>query len=87
MFTVAMGSFEGEMDIATLIEYVFVAVSAGVDASDTSTVKLYLPALLGLPEISPEGDNDIRAGRRPADSFHVYGCSPPAAVNVAAYAL
>jgi hypothetical protein len=59
------------MIIATLIEYVFMALRAGVEASDTSTVKLYLPAAVGLPEIVPEGDNEMPAGSWPADSFHV----------------
>jgi hypothetical protein len=60
---------------------------ASCDAlSLTRTVKVELPAAVGVPVIAPFGSRDNPAGRLPEVTFHVYGGVPPLAVSVVQYA-
>ena len=53
-------------------------------ASVTCRVKVVVPLVLGIPEITPEDAFSVRpAGRRPALTDHVYADVPPAAGIVA----
>jgi hypothetical protein len=62
----------------------FVAVSLGVEESVTLTVKLDVPVVVGVPEITPVlGVSLSPAGRVPTEIDQVYGTLPPVAVSVA----
>ena len=52
-------------------------------ASVTWTVKLLVPAVVGVPEIAPEEDSVRPAGRAPVARAQVYGAIPPVAFNCA----
>jgi hypothetical protein len=70
-----------------------VIVKAGLIVSDKSfvvlpfalsvtfTVKLFDPAVPGVPEIVPPVDRFNPEGSVPADTVHVYGADPPEAVS------
>ena len=45
------------------------------------TVKVEVPAAVGVPEITPAVDSDNPAGRLPVVTAHVYGGTPPVAIN------
>src|SRR3972149_6553749 len=56
-------------------------------ASVTCTVKLYVPASVGVPLITPVVLLRLRPdGREPDVTTHVYGVLPPEAVSVWLYA-
>jgi hypothetical protein len=57
--------------VFTVIDSCCVAVCAGDPLSDTDTVKLELPAAVGVPEITPALDRDSPAGRLPDVTDHV----------------
>ncbi len=52
-------------------------------ASVTRTVKLLVPIVVGVPEITPvSGASDRPAGSAPEVMDHVYGVAPPVATSV-----
>jgi hypothetical protein len=53
-------------------------------ASVAVTVKLYGPAIAGVPVIDPDEVNTIPGGSEPAVNANVYGPVPPVAVAVCA---
>jgi hypothetical protein len=55
-------------------------------ASLTLTVKLYVPAVVGVPDNCPEVDKLKPAGTVPDATPHEYGVVPPLALSVAVYA-
>ena len=60
-----------------------VAVCMGLPASLTWTVKLKVPAAVGVPEMAPLLGLSVRpGGRDPLATDQVYGRVPPLAVNV-----
>src|SRR5690242_18353886 len=62
----------------------FVAVA--FELSFTCTVKLNVPAVVGVPEIVPLDPKFNPAGIAPAVAVHVYPPLPPVAASVAEYA-
>ena len=64
------------------IDRAFVAVSAGVWESVTLTVKFEVPAVVGVPEITPPELKERPAGRVPESSDQLYGVTPPVAASV-----
>jgi hypothetical protein len=69
---------------ATVIERAWVAVCAVVAESRACTVKEEVPAVVGVPEITPvEAFKLNPAGNEPVVMLHVYGEVPPEAANVA----
>ena len=55
-------------------------------ASATCTLKVKVPALEDVPEISPVTGLSARpGGSEPADTVHRYGDTPPAALRVCKY--
>lgn len=63
-----------------------VAELAGDEESDTCTVKLDVPAVVGVPVIAPLVAFKLKpAGKVPVVIFQLYGAIPPVAVNVALY--
>ena len=64
----------------------FVAVSAGVWLSVTRAVKLAVPAVVGVPDITPPEESDNPAGSDPEASAQLYGVVPPVAASVWLYA-
>jgi hypothetical protein len=59
------------------------AVWGAVALSETCTVMLAAPAVVGVPEMVPPVLRDSPAGRVPDLSVHVYGAVPPVAERVA----
>lgn len=56
--------------------------------SVTSTVKLYVPDAVGVPEIAPLAGVILNPeGRDPALTLQLYGVVPPLAASVALYAV
>jgi len=55
--------------------------------SVTRTVKLYVPAPVGVPVIAPALESASPAGRAPDEIAHVYGGVPPLAASVCEYAV
>jgi hypothetical protein len=51
--------------------------------SETLTLKLDEPAVVGVPEIRPEVERDRPVGRAPAANDHEYGGTPPETANEA----
>jgi hypothetical protein len=72
---------------AMTIDSAFVAVSAGAWLSVTRTVKLEVPAVVGVPLITPPEESDNPAGSEPLASDQLYGVTPPLAANVWLYAM
>jgi hypothetical protein len=67
----------------TIIWNVPVAVAAGLALSLTLTLKVYAPAVIGIPVNAPPLDRLIPAGKvEPLAKLHAYGWVPPLAVNV-----
>ena len=67
----------------TIIESVVVAVAAGEAESVTVTLKLTVPAVVGVPVITPVALSVNPAGSAlPVASAHVYGALPPLATRV-----
>ena len=65
----------------TAIESVLVAVAEL--ASVTCTVKVDVPLVVGVPDMTPvEGFRAKPAGRVPEETDQVYGDEPPTAVRV-----
>jgi hypothetical protein len=63
-------------------------VCTGLLLSDTETVKLEVPPLVGVPEVAPVADAKLSpAGRLPDETDHLYGLVPPVALKVPLYAL
>jgi hypothetical protein len=60
-----------ERSTGIAIDRAFVAVSAGVCESVTLTVKLEVPAVVGVPEMTPPEERDNPAGSEPDASDHV----------------
>ncbi len=60
----------------------FVALSAGAWASVTRTVKLEVPEVVGVPEITPPEVKDSPEGRLPEETDQEYGVTPPEAASV-----
>jgi hypothetical protein len=56
-----------------VMDSALVAVSAGVWASVTWAVKLAVPAVVGVPEMTPPEERDRPAGREPEASDQLYG--------------
>jgi hypothetical protein len=54
--------------------------------SVTRAVKLYDPAFVGLPEITPEAARERPGGSEPAVLVHEYGGVPPEAARLVEYA-
>ena len=61
----------------------FSAVCAGEPLSVARTVKFEVPAVVGVPLMTPAGDNDIPAGSvpDPGTTIHVKGVVPPDAAR------
>jgi hypothetical protein len=60
-----------------------VEVSGVLSESLTPTVKLEVPAAVGVPEITPVlAFSANPAGKLPVLMLHVYGATPPLAANV-----
>ena len=57
------------------------ALCAGVPESVTLTVKLDVPALVGVPVIWPLEESVRPAGRLPAATLQLYGAVPPIALS------
>ncbi len=55
--------------------------SGVVAASVTATVKLELPTVVAVPEITPEADNVRPLGNDPLASAQTRGAFPPEATN------
>jgi hypothetical protein len=71
---------EGEM----MIERACVAVCDGLPESVTWTLKLEVPAVLGVPLIAPVLGFKVKpAGSEPLEIDQVYGVAPPLAVTEA----
>ena len=67
----------------TTIESACVSVAEGTCASATCAVKLYVPAVLGVPVMAPEEPfRDSPFGRLPEATDHAYGVTPPVAARV-----
>ena len=64
-----------------------VAVSGGLAASATCTVKLKFPPAVGIPEIDPSAFTSSPGGRVPPLKVQLYGVIPPDACSVALYAV
>jgi hypothetical protein len=64
-------------------EYGGTVVAAAPAASRSVTVMLYVPAVVGVPEIVPEAAPIVRPGGRPL-ALHEYGVVPLAPVTVVA---
>src|SRR5581483_8687820 len=60
-------------------------VGVGWAASSAVTVKVDVPAVVGVPLITPAGDSVSPAGRAPPLTDHVYGAVPEIAARVAEY--
>jgi hypothetical protein len=58
-----------------------VAVQAVLLLSVTVTVKVDVPIVVGVPEISPAELNDNPAGKLPVVTANVYGLVPPVATT------
>lgn len=59
-----------------------VAKCPGTSLSVARTVKVKVPACVGVPERSPEVDRRMPDGRRLLlANAHVYGATPPVATN------
>jgi hypothetical protein len=58
----------------------------GVAESVTLTVKFEVPAVVGVPLMTPPELKDSPAGSVPESSDHVYGVTPPVAESVWLYA-
>ena len=59
------------------------AVARVVAASVAATVKLAVPASVGVPEMTPAEERLKPAGSAPAESVQVYGGKPPLAASAA----
>src|SRR5271165_6242107 len=71
---------------AIVIDSAAVFDTAGTSESDTFTVKLALPAAVGVPLIAPVDAFSVNpAGRLPTDIAQLYGVVPPVAANVCEY--
>src|SRR5215831_11083075 len=55
-------------------------------ASVAFTVNVYVPATVGVPEITPAADRDVPVGSDPVRSAQVYGAAPPVTVRAWEYA-
>jgi hypothetical protein len=75
--------FRFEADAATVIDSCTDAVCTGNPLSCTPTAKLEVPLAVGVPEITPLGDNVSPAGKLPEITDHVYPGVPPVALSVA----
>ena len=65
-----------------------VALTSCEAESDTFTTKLVVPAVVGVPEITPWGESESPLGNADVlDKLHTYGGVPPLAVNVCEYAV
>jgi hypothetical protein len=64
-----------------------VAVSGGLAASATCTVKLKFPPAVGDPEIDPSPFTLSPGGRVPPVKVQLYGVIPPDACSIALYAV
>jgi hypothetical protein len=53
----------------------------------TRTVKVEVPAVVGVPLIAPPVDRERPAGRGPEETDQLYGCVPPVAASVLLYAV
>jgi hypothetical protein len=67
------------------MEVAHVAVCTGELLSVTFTVKLDVPVLVGVPEITPAPDSVSPAGRAPELTDQLYAGVPPVALNAALY--
>jgi hypothetical protein len=70
-----------------VIDRAFVAVSAGAWLSVTRTVKFDVPAVVGVPLMTPPELKLKPAGRLPVCRFQLYGVTPPVAASVCEYAV
>ena len=69
----------------TVILNCCVAVCRGELASDACTVKLEVPAEVGVPEICPLVERVKPAGKAPVMRVQVYGVAPPVAARIWLY--
>jgi hypothetical protein len=70
--------------VLTTIDSAFSAVCAGEPLSVARTVKFEVPGVVGVPLMTPAGDNDIPAGSTPdpGTTIQVKDGVPPAAARV-----
>jgi hypothetical protein len=61
------------------------AVAGGELESTTLSVKLNVPAAVGVPEMVPPEDSVRPAGRAPELMLQLYGVVPPLAASVVEY--
>jgi hypothetical protein len=91
VFTVPLGRLAVVIEsgaAATTIEVDADCFCTGLLLSDTDTVKLEVPLLVGVPEIAPVAVPRLSpGGRLPDETDHVYGLVPPVALKVPLYAL
>jgi hypothetical protein len=68
----------------TMLRLAVAVLAVGVSESVTVTVKLEVPAVVGVPDITPVEALRIRpAGKLPVVTAHEYGVMPPVACKVA----
>ena len=82
MPTTPTGSDVVVIESAPLIVIESACIAVRPPLSVTPTVKLEVPAVVGVPPITPVGDNDNPGGNAPIARDHEYAGVPPAAVNV-----
>ena len=75
---VTVGDGAGTIVIARLVD----AVEGVLSASETCTVKLPVPACVGVPEMTPVPVLRVSPGGRPLGILQVYGGTPPVAASV-----
>ena len=81
----------GSDDVVILkVSGLIVSDNAAVEETDalsvTRTVKVFGPAVVGVPDIVPPAARFNPAGSDPADTDHAYGGEPPAAASTCEYA-
>jgi hypothetical protein len=63
-----------------MLRFAVVLAAVGVCESVARMVKLAVPSVVGVPLIAPVAEFSMSpAGRLPAETFHVYGGTPPEA--------
>jgi hypothetical protein len=82
---------EGDTDSAPVATLLIVRENDFVDEAlfppVTRTVKVEVPAVVGVPLIAPPVDRESPAGRDPEETDQLYGCVPPVAASVLLYAV
>src|SRR6266699_3638608 len=81
--TVTLGSSAGPSKLPPAVTVVLkLPLAVLLAASVTVTVKLKVPAVVGIPARSPFAFIEIPAGGVPPEMLQLYGVVPPVAANV-----